>query len=143
MPREVDTLTFIVNDDSSKCAEQRTDQARRCKVQSMFLNKSHPFLFYFRRFFFIGEHVYRYSVSMLTICTTSLVRTPATQYSPVFTRATRHVEMWSYFLTSQHMNGCGKSPHRTWQILVFQTAIKSILLDQISFWLQKTNRESL
>ena len=39
-------------------------------------------------------------------------------------------------MTSQHMNGCGKSSHGTWQILVFQAAIKSVLLDQVSFWKQ-------
>ena len=40
MPMEVDALTFIVNDDSSKCAEQRTYKSiGRCKVRSMFSNK--------------------------------------------------------------------------------------------------------
>ena len=58
-------------------------RARRCKVRSMFSNKSHPLLSSFRCFFFIGERVYRYSVGMLTICITSLViGPPATQCLP-------------------------------------------------------------
>ena len=45
MPREVDTLTFIVNDDSSKCAEQRTDEREGVKCGRCFrTNRTHFFL---------------------------------------------------------------------------------------------------
>ena len=78
---------------------------------------------------------------MLTICTTDLVRTVSnivftSAWLRCATRATRHVEMWSYLWRHNTWMVAGKSSHGTWQILVFQAAIKSVLLDQVSFWKQ-------
>ena len=45
MPREVDTLTFIVNDDCSKCAEQRTYEREGVKCgRCVRTNRTHFFL---------------------------------------------------------------------------------------------------
>ena len=73
-------------------------------------------------FFLIGKRVYRYSVSMLTICTTSLViGTPATQYLlPRGFGALLELLIISlkcgptYDVTTHEW--LRKSSHRTWQI---------------------------
>ena len=129
MPREVDTLTFIVNDDSSKCAEQRTDEREGVKCGRCFqTNRTH---------FFLLSGAFSSSGSVCinipsAVCwlfvQLAWLGPPATQYLPP--------------------RGCGALLDLVvmlkWgQILIFQTDIKSVLLHQISFWFQNTNRESL
>ena len=54
MPREVDTLTFIVNNDCSKCVEQRTDEREGVKCgRNKFFEQIAPTSFFFQALFLL------------------------------------------------------------------------------------------